>query len=202
MPPTPADGPGVIAVRPAGRAEARTIARLTDMAGEGLPSHLWSQMAGPGEDALSVGAARAARCAGVFSGKNARMATWHGAAVGVVIDYGLEAVDRPGPDVPSLLRPLCDLEVLAGGTHYVNVLAVCPEARRRGVARALIADAAARAGRDLTLTVASGNDGARALYAACGFAEAAQRPMGRGGPPGLSGTWILLRRPAGTGDRL
>ena len=181
-----------ITTRPARRADAPLIARLGDMAGEGLPSHLWAGMAHPGEDAFDVGTARAARCEGAFSWRNARMAEWHGAPVGVAIDYDLGDVAAPGADVLPLLRPLCELEQAAEGTRYVNVLAVLPQARRRGAARALLADVAGRTGRDLTLTVASGNAPARAFHAALGFDEIARRPMGPGGPAGLSGDWILL----------
>ncbi|MEM8849539.1 MAG: GNAT family N-acetyltransferase [Pseudomonadota bacterium] len=185
----------IIQVRAARRAEARTIARLTDIAGEGLASHLWSHMAGPNESALSVGTARAARCDGAFSWRNARTSTWHGAAVGIVIDYDLDDVEPPGADVPPLLRPLCALEAEVAGTRYINVLAVCAQARRRGVASALIADVAARTDRDMTLIMASGNDAARAFYVLQGFEEVTRRPMGPRGPKGLTGAWCLMRRP-------
>lgn len=56
----------------------------------------------------------------------------------------------------------------------VNGLAVDPAAQRRGVGRALlvaaIEEARRRGARRLTLNVLGTNPGARALYAACGFA--------------------------------
>ncbi|MCK0168033.1 GNAT family N-acetyltransferase [Jannaschia sp. S6380] len=183
-----------IQVRPAVRRDASLIARLADMAGEGLPLHLWAGMAAPDQDPWDVGRARAARGEGAFSWRNTTVATWRGAAAGMVIDYPLVAVDPPGHDVPALLRPLCELEEVATDTHYINVLAVEPQARRRGVARSLIAHVAGQARVPLTLIVASGNLGARAFYAAEGFGEVARRPMGPGGPPDLTGDWILLRR--------
>ena len=59
----------------------------------------------------------------------------------------------------------------------VHDLAVLPEARRRGVGRALLAAAEERARArgcgKLTLEVLDGNQRARALYTSCGFADVA-----------------------------
>ena len=188
--------PRVGPVRPATRADAPLIARLADMAGEGLPAHLWSSMSEAGQDPFAVGAARAARDEGAFSWRNARVAALRGTPVGVAIAYDLGHA-APGADAPPLLRPLAELEWVASGTRYLNVLAVLPAARRRGVARTLLADAA-RTARALTLTVSARNLPARALYLGAGFEEVASRPMGPGGPPGLDGEWILMRRPPPT----
>lgn len=67
---------------------------------------------------------------------------------------GAALLDRDGPDVRIL-----DLAVVAS-------------ARRRGIARALLAGVFEQAaGRDVVLTVARDNAAARALYADAGFAE-------------------------------
>jgi [ribosomal protein S18]-alanine N-acetyltransferase len=62
----------------------------------------------------------------------------------------------------------------------VLTLAVAPEARRQGVARALLAGAMAAAreqtARTMVLEVAIGNAAARALYRRAGFVEAGRRP--------------------------
>ncbi len=61
------------------------------------------------------------------------------------------------------------------GAWYVDALAVAPEARRRGVARALLDAAAHRAreagARELALDTGIENTGAQRLYAASGFDE-------------------------------
>lgn len=61
----------------------------------------------------------------------------------------------------------------------ILTLAVTPEARRQGIARALLAaarrDAEARGASELFLEVAAGNAPARALYGGCGFAEVGRR---------------------------
>jgi ribosomal-protein-alanine N-acetyltransferase len=62
----------------------------------------------------------------------------------------------------------------------VLTLAVAPEARRQGVAGALLAAAMAaaraQAARTMVLEVAIGNAAARALYERAGFVEAGRRP--------------------------
>jgi ribosomal protein S18 acetylase RimI-like enzyme len=59
--------------------------------------------------------------------------------------------------------------------YYVDALAVAPAHRRRGIASALLDEAAADARRQglsgLALDTGLHNDGARALYQACGFRE-------------------------------
>ncbi|MGH6975687.1 MAG: GNAT family N-acetyltransferase [Stellaceae bacterium] len=73
------------------------------------------------------------------------------------------------------------LALVVGGEAEVLTLCVDPVARRRGVARALLADlyAVARAARSsrIVLEVAADNESARALYAAEGFAAVGRRPL-------------------------
>lgn len=69
---------------------------------------------------------------------------------------------------------------------YIDALATSPDRRRRGAARALLADAETRARRQgrrqLALDTSLDNKPARALYLAEGFDEVAYRPAGRGLP--------------------
>ena len=62
---------------------------------------------------------------------------------------------------------------------YIDALAVVDLARRRGVARALLAEAERQAGRQglgsLSLDTGIGNDPARALYRAAGFEQTDER---------------------------
>lgn len=182
-----------ISTRPATPGDAVLLARVADMAGEGLPFHLWAGQTRPGQTPLAVGVDRARRDAGAFSWRNARVAAWNGAAVGAVVDYDLDDGAGAG-DAPALLAPLLELEARAVGTRYVNILGVLPQARRRRVATVLLADLDARTDRDLSLIVASGNRTARGFYVAEGFEEISRLPMGPGGPAHLDGAWILMRR--------
>ena len=66
-----------------------------------------------------------------------------------------------------------------GATVTVGRLAVAPEARRQGIARALLSDVASWAERSgaytLSLCTQEANDASRALYAAAGLAELPER---------------------------
>ena len=85
------------------------------------------------------------------------------------------------PGVFGLLHPRGGM-ILARVTAdeaEVLTLAVVPEARRQGVAAALLAGAMAEAGEQaaqtMVLEVATGNAAARALYQRAGFVEAGRR---------------------------
>jgi len=69
---------------------------------------------------------------------------------------------------------------------YVDALATDPKQRRRGVARALLAEAESEARTRrlpaVALDTTTANDAARALYASEGYDEVAYRPPGRGLP--------------------
>ena len=188
------------AFRPATRADAAVLAELVNFAGEGLPLYLWDQMKEPGETAWDAGRRRAARDEGAFSWRNAVIIECEGKAAGCLIGYGV--ADRPEAipdDFPAMFRPLQELENLAPGTWYVNVLAVLPAFRNRGLGRRLLerAEETARAGRrrGMSLIVADANAGARRLYERAGYREAARRPMVKEGWAGEGRDWVLLTRP-------
>jgi [ribosomal protein S18]-alanine N-acetyltransferase len=71
------------------------------------------------------------------------------------------------------------LDLILAADGEILTLAVAPERRRRGIARALLADLflrARRAGaRGIGLEVAADNPAARQLYQSCGFAQSGQR---------------------------
>ena len=186
--------PSTLQIRPATLSDVADLAHFANLAGEGLPAHLWSQLAVGDETPYAIGAQRAARDDGSFSWRNARVAMFQGRVVGSVIDYELVEAAMPGPDVPDYLRPLCELELNAVGSRYINILAVSKDMRRRGVGRALIEDVATQTDRDLTLIVRSGNEVASSFYENEGFTQQATRPTGRGGPSHLHGEWHLMRR--------
>jgi ribosomal-protein-alanine N-acetyltransferase len=90
--------------------------------------------------------------------------------------FGFVAEADDGPDHPTWGVILCRV---AGGEMEILTVGVAPAARRRGVARALIA-AALPAARELGaeavfLEVAVDNDGAIALYETLGFVRAGVR---------------------------
>jgi ribosomal protein S18 acetylase RimI-like enzyme len=162
-----------------------------------MPLYLWDKMAKPGEDAWAVGRRRAAREEGSFSYRNAAIIECEGECAGCLIGYHIP--DEPQPisaDMPAMFVPLQELENLAPGTWYVNVLAVQPQFRGRGLGTQLLglADtiAAAHRSRGLSVIVADANIGARRLYERCGYAERASRAMVKDGWLTESMHWVLL----------
>jgi ribosomal protein S18 acetylase RimI-like enzyme len=168
--------------RPATKADAPALAELVNYAGEGLPLYLWTRLAKDGEDPWDVGRARAAREEGAFSYRNATVLEANGECAGCLIGY--EIPDAPKPisaDMPAIFVPFQELENLAPGTWYINVLAVQPRFRNRGLGAKLIAlaeETARKAGkRGMSLIVADKNSGALRLYERHGYTRRASRKM-------------------------
>lgn len=107
---------------------------------------------------------------------------------------------RPAPDevlvleAPSGFVAYCATRVVLDELHVMN-LAVRPPARRRGLARFLLASALRRGGRAgarrALLEVRAGNDAAHALYAQSGFVLLARRPRYYSQP--LEDALVLVR---------
>jgi ribosomal protein S18 acetylase RimI-like enzyme len=188
-------------LRPARKDDARALAELIDIAGEGFGTYLWSQAAGPGESALDVGMRRAQRDEGGFSYRNATVAEIDGNIAGLLLGYRLADPYDTGDleRLPALVRPLVELESVAPASWYVNALAAFPEFRNKGLGTRLLAEAEtiARKAKALSLSiiVAEANEGAKRLYLRSGYAETARRRLVPF--PGLphGGDWLLLTKP-------
>lgn len=186
-------------LRPARPSDDAHLADLVHFASEGLALHFWTKMAGPGGDPWAVGRERARRETGAFSYRNATVVERDGAVRAGLIGYPLP--DRPAPipdDIPPLFRPLQELENLAPGTWYVNVLAAYPEERGKGHGTRLlgVADALAAEmpGRGLSIIVSDANTGARRLYERCGYREAGRRPKVKEDWQASGTDWVLLTK--------
>jgi ribosomal protein S18 acetylase RimI-like enzyme len=187
-------------VRPACREDAAVLAELVNYAGEGIPLLLWSKMAGPGEDPWEVGRARAERDEGSFSYHNATMIDCDGQAAGALIGYEIGEEPVPiTPDMPPMFVALQELENLAPGTWYVNVLAVMPDFRGLGLGSALlsVAEETGRAFgmRGMSIIVSDANSGARRLYERHGYSERASRTMVKDEWVNDGENWVLLVKP-------
>jgi ribosomal protein S18 acetylase RimI-like enzyme len=190
-----------IEFRPARKSDAAALAILIDIAGEGLPAFLWSQMRSPGQSVLEVGRVRAARAEGGFSYRNATVAEVDGEVAACLIDYRLDDPYDAGPldALPDFVRPLVMLEAKAPGSWYVNALATFPEFRGQGIGARLLALAEERGlthkATSISVIVASENAGAMRLYARTGY-----RDIARAGVvtyPGCAhgGDWVLMVKP-------
>jgi ribosomal protein S18 acetylase RimI-like enzyme len=184
--------------RPATPADDQAMAELVNLAGEGLPLYLWTNLAAPGQDPWAVGRERARREQGAFSYRNTVLREEAGRPVAALIGYPLaDAVDPTAYDeIPPMFVPLQQLEDLAPGTWYVNILAVLPAFQGRGYGSTLlhIADqlAAAHHKSGLSIIVSDVNHGARRLYERHGCRQLASRPMVRDQWQHPGRNWVLL----------
>lgn len=178
--------------------DAPALAELGNMAGEGLPLYVWSHMAEAGKSPWEIGRERARRESGGFSYRNAVVRVEDSRAVACLVGYPLD--DAPAPvdysGLPPMFVPLQQLEDMAPGTWYVNVLATYPEYRGRGYGSELLAVAEAMAQdlgkRGLSIIVADSNSGARRLYERQGYVEQARRPMIKENWESPGSNWVLL----------
>src|SRR5262245_8512465 len=116
-------------LRPGKPEDAAALAELVNFAGEGLPLYLWGKMADAGQSAWDVGRIRAGRDTGAFSWRNAVVAEQGGAVAACLMGYPLPGTAPPIDlaEMPAMFVPMEELERLAPGTWYVNVLAAYPE---------------------------------------------------------------------------
>jgi len=187
-----------IKIREANPEDAAALAVLINFAGEGLPLYLWETMADAGEDPWEVGRRRAQREKGSFSYRNTVIAEIDATVAGCLIGYPL--ADDPEPidlaEMPAMFVPLQELEILASGTWYINVVAAFPEFRGSGIGTVMLAAAerfAAQTDKDrLSLIVTDANLGARRLYERNGYREIAQRPLVKEQWDCESQNWVLM----------
>lgn len=183
--------------------DAKPMANFVNFASEGLALYLWTKMAGPGSDPWAFGTERASRETGAFSYRNTIVAEHDGRPVAALIGYALPDQPEAIPEtMPAMFVPLQELENLAPGTWYVNVVAAYPEHRGRGYGGALLAladrlaEAAGNSG--LSIIVADTNTGARKLYERSGYREAGKRKMVKEDWQHPGTDWVLLTKAAGT----
>lgn len=185
-------------IRPAAPGDADALAELVNFAGEGLPLYLWERIAEKGETAWQVGCCRAQREEGDFSYRNAMIAEVEGETAACLIGYPI--ADEPGEidtgSMPAMFVPLQELENLAAGSWYTDVLAVYPKHRGKGLGTRLLAlaeeQALKAACKGLSLIVSDANTGARRLYERHGYVERASRKMIKEEWENPGRNWVLL----------
>ena len=177
--------------------DAHVFVRVFDMAGDGLPTHLWQASAAPDETPADVGLRR----------MRAKLADEDQAIAWVAEKAGQVAggllANRVG-DIPDVIEegtnpiivPLIELENEAPETFYVNALAVFPEYQRLGVARALMHRAEEKVGpKGMSLIVEDQKTDARQLYENLGYEERTSRPVVEGEWKSNSTRYHLLVKP-------
>ena len=174
-----------IAIREATPEDAPALAKLIDIAGEGVPSWLWAQMAAEGQSPIEVGEQRARRDSGGFSWRNALVSERGGQIAAMVLGYRIDAPseeDRAGiENLPETLQPFVELEHRSAGSFYVNALATLPGRRGLGLGSALMRAAETKAKAQgislMSIQAYEQNTGAVRLYERLGYRRAETRPV-------------------------
>ncbi len=187
-------------IRKATAADAGHLVHFINMAADDLPLHFWTKSVGEGGDPWAWGQERAARETGNFSYRNAWLAEVDGKVAACLLGYPAETEPAPiDPDTPPIFVPLLELEALAPGSWYLNVLATYENFRGRGCGRALLAqaeDVARQAGLStISLIAADTHQDALRLYAASGYHEVARRPVVKQDWAVDASEWILFTKP-------
>ena len=173
-----------LTIRRATKKDGLALAKLIDIAGEGIPSWLWSQNCDDGQLPLLIGCERAQRETGGFSYSNALLAEQNGEQAGMVLSYGIDAAPTEDPDtLPAPIAPFVALEKRSVGTWYVNALAVFAAHRNSGIGQRLLLAAEGLAASNgyerMSIQVYGQNSGAVRLYERFGYKLAAKAPVQR-----------------------
>ena len=186
-------------IRKARASDAPHLVRFINMAADNLPLHFWRKTVGPEGDPWALGEERAARESGNFSYRNAWLAEVDGSVAACLLGYAADPEPAPiEPDTPPLFVPLLELEAMAPGSWYLNVLATYEEFRGKGLGSALLVHAetiAAAAGHDtISLIAEDTHQDALRLYVAKGFREIARRPVVKEDWEVEASEWILFTK--------
>ncbi|MEN0000206.1 MAG: GNAT family N-acetyltransferase [Pseudomonadota bacterium] len=169
-------------MRPATMEDAQNLAKLIDIAGEGIPNWLWSKSSDAQHTPLDIGTQRARRPSGGFSYTNAFVADIEGNIAGMLLGYPItQAPDDDPDDLPAPIAPFVELEKHSVATWYVNALAVFAEHHGKGIGSALMAlaeDEARKAAMSkMSIQVYGQNHGAVRLYRRLGYQLAEKAPV-------------------------
>jgi ribosomal protein S18 acetylase RimI-like enzyme len=179
--------------------DARVIAELVDCAGKGIPSLLWADEAGEGEEPLDVGARLVGRTGYALCFESAVVGEEGGRITSLLLGCLDNTEETDLADAPEIVHPLIRLKRRAPKGWHVHALAVVPEHRRQGLGARLlrVADAlAADEGlAETSLTVAESNEVARRLYDREGYRVVASEPVVPDPRVELTGNWLLMTRP-------
>lgn len=187
-------------IREAQASDAAHLVRFINMAADDLPLHFWQKSVGEGGDPWAYGQERAKRETGSFSYRNAWLAEIGGDVAACLLGYAADETPAPiDPDTPPIFVPLLELEAMAPGSWYLNVLATYDTYRGKGLGSALLAyaeDVARKGGhRSISLIAADTHQDALRLYTAKGYTEIARRPVVKGDWQVDASEWILFTKP-------
>ena len=173
--------------------DAAVLRRVFEEASHGLAQYFWDiSLAGETDRDRAILDRMSRRIADPAT--RFRVCEICGVPAGGVLSYEKDETPEDPGDCGPLMRALIEAENDLTGTHYINALAVFPEFRRRGIARALIEDVAAGAWQPLSLIAADVNADALRLYDATGFETVRRHPMAKEGWDGAGEAWLSMTR--------
>lgn len=187
-------------IRQAEPSDAQSLAKLINLAGEGIPNWLWARACDAGQTPLDIGTERAKREHGGFSYRNALVALSGGHPIGMVLSYAITEAPTENPDdLPAPIAPFVALEKQSVNTWFINALAVFAEGQNQGIGSGLLsaAEHLARAkGFDkMSIQVYAQNTGAVRLYARHGYTPVASDPVRlHPCPPNYTGDVLLMMK--------
>jgi GNAT superfamily N-acetyltransferase len=188
-------------IRQAEASDAESLAKLINLAGEGIPNWLWARACVEGQTPLEIGIERARRTIGGFSYTNALVAESHGYPIGMVLSYPITEAPTENPDdLPAPIAPFVALEKLSVNTWVINALAVLAEGQNQGFGSLLLASAEHKARANgfntISIQVYAQNSGAMRLYERFGYSRVASNPVRlHPSPPYYTGDVLLLMKP-------
>lgn len=173
------------------------MAKLVNIAGDGLPLYLWAKSALPGQSAWDVGRERAKRGMGGFAYRNTVIREQSGETTACLIGYPLRgSPELSAEDVPTMLVPLFELERLVPNSWFINVLATYPQHRGKGIGTELLRIAETLASDSqcvgMSLIMSDANAGARRLYERHGYREHTTRPIVKEDWTHSGKNWVLM----------
>ncbi|NJM29258.1 MAG: GNAT family N-acetyltransferase [Rhizobiales bacterium] len=188
-------------LRPAREADVADLAALMDIASHGIAARIWCEQSKTDVSPLETGIAQilGRKLLPSFLG-NWVIASSGGRITGAYAGYIVPEPFDPGDSgtLHPVHAPLLELEALSAAAWFLVAIAVYPQFRRRGHARAMLrhAESAARGrgARRMAMALSGRNDPAMALYAGAGFEEAARRPRIGFSILPLDDEWVLMSK--------
>lgn len=164
--------------RPARIEDCASIAALYQISSDGVADYIWTKIAEPGEDLLTVGQRRYERENSVFSYKSCTIVERNGDVVGMLVAFPMH-IDPSEEESDPVLKPYSKLE--EDNSYYICGMALLPACRGAGVGTQLLEraeqDAREKGYEKLSLIVFEQNEGAKRLYDRWGYVEVAREAV-------------------------
>lgn len=158
--------------RPARKEDCATIAALYSISSDGVADYIWTKLAEPGEDILTIGRRRYEREESAFSYRNCTVIENEGVVIGMLVAFPMH-IDPSEKESDPVLAPYSKLE--EDDSYYICGMALFPEHRGRGLGTRFLAlaeeHARDRGFRKISLIVFEQNFGAKRLYDRTGYRE-------------------------------